>query len=89
MLTTGHMQKPWGGHRWVMHTMQVQVWLLSMPCNSAAASTSGQAGVGACEGGERVCVEMCKSTGLEKRKKKKVDLSIQSPRKSPTSTGTA
>jgi len=72
-----------------MHAMRVQVWLSSMPCDGAAASTSGQAGVGVCKGGERVCVEMRKSTGLEKKKKKKVDSSIQSPRKSPTSTGTA
>jgi len=73
MPTTGHAQKPWGGHRWVMHAMRVQAWLSSMPCDGAAASTSGQAGVGACEGGERVCVEMRKSTGLEKKKKKRKD----------------
>jgi len=78
-----------GGHRWVMHAMQVQAWLSSMPCDGAAASTSGQAEVGVCSGGKRVCVEMHKSTGLEKKKKKKVDLSIRSPTKRPTSTGTA
>jgi len=77
-----------GGHRWVMHAMQVQAWLLLIPCDGAAASTSGQAEVGVCEGGKRVCVEMHKSTGLENKIKMKVDSSIQSPTKRPTSTGT-
>ena len=72
-----------GGHRWVMHAMQVQVWLSLMPCDGAAASTSGQAGVGACEGGERVCVKMCKSTGLEKKKEKESGLIYLKPQKKP------
>jgi len=72
-----------GGHRWVMYAMQVQAWLLSMPCDSTAASTSGQVEVGAYEGGKRVCVEIHKSTGLEKKKEKESGLIYLKPHKTP------
>jgi len=66
-----------------MHAMEVQAWLSSMPCNGAAASTSGQAEVGACSGGKRVCVEMHKSTGLEKKKENESGLIYSKPHKTP------
>ena len=51
MPTTGRAQKPWEGHRWVMHAMRVQAVVVVETLDSTAASASGQASVGACEGG--------------------------------------
>jgi len=62
MTTIGHMQKPWRGHRWVMHTMWVHAWLSLIPCNGVAASASGQVRV------VRGCMSIC-AKGQDWKKK--------------------
>jgi len=68
----------------------------STPCDSVAASASGQVSAGACKDGVRIGVKgVHKCTALEKKKKsekkkrkkkRKADLLVQTPTKTPTST---
>ena len=68
---------------------------LSTPCDSIAASASGQASAGACKDGVWIGVKgVHKCTALEKKmksekkkrkKKRKADLPVQTPTKTPTS----
>ena len=58
-------------------------WSLSRPYNSMSASVTGQARVGVCEGGKRVCVERVHKSTEPEKKKKKQGSSIQSPTKKP------
>jgi len=66
MLTTGCAQKLWEGHGWVMHAMRVQAVIIVEILWWCSCF-----GFWLGEGGKRVRVKMHKSTGLEKKRKKK------------------
>jgi len=72
MPTTGHVQKPCGRCMQGRCRLSPSSSLSSRPCNCVAASASGQARVGAREGGVWVHVERVhKCTGMKKKRKKK------------------